>query len=153
MRPIPNVLIYIALTTLIAGCSEEPPVEVNFDTGPVSSISIPAGFRVESHELEPWTLIVLSDDGSGFSLQAAVPADKSWLAIGKLTRIYKNLPGHAMRINVDGLKWVLIPLEGVIAYSISKDIRFILMASGDWKTQDVMKIIRSINVRNQQDKS
>jgi hypothetical protein len=153
MRPVLYILISIAFATLIAGCSDESPVEVNFDTGPVMSISIPAGFRVQSHKLEPWVLLALSDDGRSISMQAAVPGDKGWVGIGKLTTLYYDLLGHAMRINVDDRRWVLIPAHGVVAYSISEDIRFVLIASGDWKTQDVMKIIRSIKVRTQQDKS
>ena len=153
MRVIPNVLIYFVLATFIAGCSDEPPVDVNFDTGPVMSISLPAGFRIQSHELKPWVLLVHSDDGRAFSLQSAVPDDDNWITIGNLSGLYKDLLGHAMRIHVDGREWVLIPLEGVVAYSINEDIRFIFLASGDWKTQGVMKILRSIKIRNRPDKS
>jgi hypothetical protein len=131
---------------LMCGCSDdksEPPVEVTFRTGPIKSLSMPAGFQIRKQTFRPRTVLARCRDGRSFSLQAVVPGDDNFDNVGNLPQAYSAMPDVVEKFTVNHREWFLIsrPLHGFIAFSIEDDTRLYLLAAGKWKDKAALRLI------------
>ncbi|MHC4501605.1 MAG: hypothetical protein ACYS21_21165 [Planctomycetota bacterium] len=152
MKVLLQLLLFVALL-LMCGCSDdksEPPVEVTFRTGPIKSLSLPAGFQIQNQTLRPRTILAHCKDGRSFSLQAIVPGDDNFDNIGNLPQAYSAMRDIAKKFTVNDREWVLIsrPLHGIIAYSLEDDMRLYLIAAGKWTDKAAGRLIEGIKTRD-----
>ncbi|MHC4620156.1 MAG: hypothetical protein ACYTEQ_20615 [Planctomycetota bacterium] len=152
MKVLLQLLLFVALL-LMYGCSDdksEPPVEVGFRTGPIKSLSMPAGFKIQKQTLRPRTVLARCRDGRSFSLQAVVPGDDNFDNVGNLPQAYSAMPDVVEKFTVNDREWFLIsrPLHGFIAFSIEDDMRLYLLAAGNWTDKAAGRLIEGIKTRN-----
>jgi 3-dehydroquinate synthase class II len=131
----------------VVGCAKQPVIPVTFDSGLVKSIELPKGFKVTSSSLKPWVILAEGNTNQSFSLQVVTPTDETWNNVGNLAEASKMMGENADNVVVSGRHWIIVPLNGVVAYSLENDVRIYFLGQGDWSTKTTMSFIKGIVLR------
>lgn len=131
----------------MVGCQKPVVFPVTFDSGLVKSIELPTGFKIKSLSLKPWVVLAEGNTNQSFSLQVVTPSDDTWIKVGNLTEASKMMGEDAEHVVLNGRHWVILPLNGVLAYSLENDVRIYFLGQGNWNTRSTVNLIKGIALR------
>jgi hypothetical protein len=139
------------LVLFVAGCQRPPTVPTTFASGPVERVELPSGFVAKSSLPSPWTLLAEHASGRSFSLQVLLPKDEAWKDAGNLADAAGALGDNAYRVTVNHRKWVIVPFNGVLAYSLETDVRMYFLGQGRWDTRATVQVLEGIHLRSKKE--